>query len=79
MVAIRAVYAELRRDAVPALANHWPATIERRILLGDIVTYAVRWPGGRLRVHGFPNNLFDEGTAVHLHVPPVRAILVDAD
>jgi ABC-type Fe3+/spermidine/putrescine transport system ATPase subunit len=79
MVAIRAVYAELRRDAVPALMNHWPATVERRILLGDMVTYAVRWPGGRLRIHGFPNNLFDEGAAVHLHVPSVRAILVDAD
>ena len=77
--AIRAVYAELRRDAVPALANHWPATIERRTLLGDLVTYAVRWPGGRLRVHGFPNDLFDEGSSVHLHIPPVRAILVDAD
>ena len=79
MVAIRAVYAELRRGAAPALANHWPATIERRILLGDIVTYVVGWPGGRLRVHGFPNNLFDEGESVHLHVPSVRAILVDAD
>ena len=79
MMAIRAVYAELRRDAVPALANHWSATIERRILLGDIVTYIVGWPGGKLRVHGFPNNLFDEGATVHLHVPPVRAILVDAD
>lgn len=79
MVAIRAVYAELRRDAVPALTNHWPATIERRILLGDIVTYVVAWPGGKLRIHGFPNNLFDEGAAVHLHVPAVRAILVDAD
>ena len=79
MMAIRAVYAELRQDAVPALANHWSATIERRILLGDIVTYIVGWPGGKLRVHGFPNNLFDEGATVHLHVPPVRAILVDAD
>ena len=79
MVAIRAVYAELRRDAVSTSTNHWPATIERRILLGDIVTYVVRWPGGKLRVHGFPNNLFDEGSSVHLHVPPVRAILVDAD
>ena len=79
MVAIRAVYAELRRDAVPKLANHWPATIERRILLGDLVTYTVRWPGGNLRVHGFPSDLFDEGSQVHLHVPPVRAILVDAD
>ncbi|MBE0626462.1 MAG: ABC transporter ATP-binding protein [Burkholderiales bacterium] len=79
MLAIRAVYAELRRDAVPELANHWPATIERRILLGDLVTYAVRWPGGNLRVHGFPNDLFEEGSRVHLHVPSVRAILVDAD
>jgi iron(III) transport system ATP-binding protein len=78
-LAIRAVYAELRRDAVPALSNHWHATIERRILLGDLVTYVVRWPGGKLRVHGFPNILFDEGAAVHLHVPSVRAILVDAD
>ena len=78
-VAIRAVYAELRRDADPTTRNCWPATIERRILLGDIVTYVVRWPGGKLRVHGFPNNLFDEGAAVHLHVPSVRAILVDAD
>jgi iron(III) transport system ATP-binding protein len=79
VVAVRTVYAELRRDAVPELANHWPATIERRILLGDIVTYVVRWPGGKLRVHGFPNMLFDEGESVHLHIPPVRAILVDAD
>jgi ABC-type Fe3+/spermidine/putrescine transport system ATPase subunit len=79
MVAIRAVYAELLREAASALANQWPATIERRILLGDIVTYIVRWPGGSLRVHGFPSNLFDEGTSVYLHVPPVRAILVDAD
>ncbi len=79
MVAIRAVYSELRRDAVPALANHWAATIERRILLGDVVTYVVKWPGGKLRVHGFPNNLFDEGEAVHLHLPSIRAILVDAD
>ena len=79
MVAIRAVYTELRRGAVPALANHWPAIIERRILLGDTVTYVVGWPGGKVRVHGFPNNLFDEGESVHLHVPSVRAILVDAD
>jgi ABC-type Fe3+/spermidine/putrescine transport system ATPase subunit len=79
MLAIRAVYAELRRDAVPALANHWTAKIERRILLGDVVTYVVGWPGGKLRVHGFPNNLFDEGSSVHLHIPSVRAILVDAD
>jgi iron(III) transport system ATP-binding protein len=79
MVAIRTVYAELRRDAAPELTNHWVATIERRILLGDIVTYVVRWPGGKLRVHGFPNMLFDEGESVHLHIPPVRAILVDAD
>ena len=79
MAAIRAVYAELRHDAVPALVNHWPATIERRTLLGDLVTYVVRWPGGKLRVHGFPNVLFDEGSSVHLHIPPVRAILVDAD
>ena len=79
MMAIRAVYAELRRDAVPALANHWSATIERRILLGDIVTYIVGWTGGKLRVHGFAKNLFEEGATAHLHVPPVRAILVDAD
>ena len=79
MVAIRAVYSELRRDAVPTLTNHWTATIERRILLGDIVTYVVGWPGGKLRVHGFPNNLFDEGSSVHLHIPSARAILVDAD
>ena len=79
MVAIRAVYAELRRGAVPEFANHWQATIDRRTLLGDMVTYSVRWPGGKLRIHGFPNDLFEEGSPVHLHVPPVRAILVDAD
>ncbi|HEX2520468.1 MAG TPA: TOBE domain-containing protein, partial [Castellaniella sp.] len=53
--------------------------IERRILLGDIVTYFVRWPGGLIRVHGFPGALLDEGAAVFLSIPAKRAILVDAD
>lgn len=78
-VAVRSVYAELRTQPEEASENQWPATIERRILLGDIVTYFVRWPGGLIRVHGFPGALLDEGAAVYLSIPAKRAILVDAN
>jgi ABC-type Fe3+/spermidine/putrescine transport system ATPase subunit len=78
-VAVRSVYAELQTQPSASSENQWPATIERRILLGDIVTYFVRWPGGLIRVHGFPGALLDEGAAVFLSIPAKRAILVDAD
>lgn len=78
-VAVRSVYAELALAPLPDAPNQWPATIERRILLGDIVTYFVRWPGGLMRVHGFPGSLLEEGAAVYLRIPPERAILVDGD
>lgn len=78
-VAVRSVYAELRTQPAASSENQWPATVERRILLGDIVTYFVRWPGGLIRVHGFPGALLDEGADVFLSIPAKRAILVDAN
>ena len=79
MAAVRTVYPELQRSANAALANQWPAVIRRRILLGDIVSYVVGWPGGELRVHGFPGNLFEEGEKLFLYIPRERVVLVEAD
>ncbi|TAM85952.1 MAG: ABC transporter ATP-binding protein, partial [Candidimonas sp.] len=78
-VAVRSVYAELGTRPAQDAVNQWPATIERRILLGDIVTYFVRWPGGLIRVHGFPGALLEEGASVFLTISPERAILVDGN
>jgi ABC-type Fe3+/spermidine/putrescine transport system ATPase subunit len=78
-VAVRSVYAELSTQPTPAAQNQWPATIEQRILLGDIVTYFIRWPGGLIRVHGFPGALLEEKASVFLTIPPERAILVDGN
>jgi hypothetical protein len=47
--------------------------------LGDIVNYTVAWPGGELRLHTFPSELFEEGETVQLHIPAHRAIPVRAD
>ncbi|TAM74421.1 ABC transporter ATP-binding protein [bacterium] len=79
LVAVRTVYPELRRGSKGTSVNCWPATIKERILLGDIVNYVVEWPGGVLRVQGFPNMLYLEGEPLWLHIPAERAILVDAD
>ena len=79
LVAVRTVYPELRRQPVAGAANQWAATIARRVLLGDIVSYIVNWPGGELRVQSFPRDLFEESERVHLHIPPVRAVPVSDD
>ena len=79
LVAVRTVYPQLHRTPLPSTANQWPATISQRVLLGDIVIYTVAWPGGDLRVHAFPSNLFEKGERVHLHIPPTRAVPVAAD
>ena len=79
LVAVRTVYPELRRQAVAGAVNQWPATVTRRVLLGDIVTYIVKWPGGDLRVQSFPRDLFEEGEQVHLHIPPQRAVPIAAE
>jgi hypothetical protein len=68
----------MRREAPPRV-NQWPATITRRVLLGDIVNYTLAWPGGELRVHTFPGELFEEGECVQLHIPAPRAIPVMAN
>ncbi len=79
LVAVRTVYPELRRNFEDAGVNCWPAFVKERLLLGDIVNYMVEWPGGMLRIHGFPNVLFSEGERLLLHISPERAVLVDAD
>jgi ABC-type Fe3+/spermidine/putrescine transport system ATPase subunit len=78
LIAVRTVYPDMRREA-PARTNQWPATIRRRVLLGDIVSYIVDWPGGELRLQSFPNDLFEEGETVQLHIPPQRAVPIAAD
>lgn len=78
LAAVRAVYPELARG-VASGPNRWQATVKRRLLLGDIVTYILEWPGGTLRVQGFPGKLFDEGENIVLYIPQERAVLVDAD
>jgi iron(III) transport system ATP-binding protein len=78
LVAVRTVYPQMSRDA-PARPNQWTASINRRVLLGDIVNYTVSWPGGELRLHTFPSELFEEGESVHLYIPAHRAIPVRAD
>lgn len=77
-VAVRTVYPELRRLDMPSVegANIWPARIARRTLLGDTVWYDLEWPGGALRVHALPGDLFDEDEAVRLRIPPRRAVLL---
>jgi len=79
LLAVRTVYPQMHRAPLPSTANQWLATVSQRVLLGDIVIYTVAWPGGDLRVHAFPSNLFEKGERVHLHIPPTRVVPVAAD
>jgi iron(III) transport system ATP-binding protein len=79
LVAARTVYPELLRQTRPGASNQWPATIGRRVLLGDIVSYTVNWAGGELRVQSFPRDLFEVGETVTLHIAPNRVIPIAAD
>ncbi len=84
VAAVRTVYPLLSRpllsgDAASGRVNEWQATVTARVLLGDTVSYALRWPGGVLRVLGFPGNLLEQGMAVSLHIPRERAVLVTPD
>jgi ABC-type Fe3+/spermidine/putrescine transport system ATPase subunit len=79
LAAIRAVYPELRRERGGDSANEWKVTVSRRVLLGDIVNYVLEWPGGTLRVNGFPGRLWDEGETGWLSIAPRHVVLVEAD
>jgi ABC-type Fe3+/spermidine/putrescine transport system ATPase subunit len=79
LVAIRAVYPELRHEPAGEGPNEWPATVVRRVLLGDIVNYVLQWPGGTLRVNGFPGRLWAEGETGWLHIAPRHIVLVEPD
>ncbi|MFG1270490.1 ABC transporter ATP-binding protein [Xanthobacter versatilis] len=79
LAAVRTVYPRISPEGGEAGENSWPARIERREMLGDVVVYTVGWPGGALRVHAFPSQMLEEGRTVSLHIPPERAILVAAD
>lgn len=77
LVAVRTVYPQLSRAGAAAPHdNTWPATVEKRVLLGDFVWYDVSWPGGQIRIHALPTDLFEQGEAVLLHIPPQRAALL---
>ncbi len=79
LVAVRTVYPELRRTAAPGVNNQWQATVRRRILLGDIVSYIIDWPGGTLRVQSFPRDLLQEGEAIHVCFDPSRVVPIAVD
>jgi len=79
VAAIRAVYPELQREPAGAGTNQWPVTVTRRVLLGDIVHYVLQWPGGTLRVNGFPGRLWAEGESGWLHIAPAHVVLVEPD
>ncbi|MGE0749025.1 MAG: ABC transporter ATP-binding protein [Variibacter sp.] len=79
LVAVRTVYPELRRQSTAGTPNQWPATVGRRVLLGDIVSYTVNWPGGELRVQSFPRDLFELGETVTLYIAPNRVVPIAAD
>ncbi|MCJ2069610.1 ABC transporter ATP-binding protein [Methylobacterium sp. J-030] len=77
LAAVHAVYPQLAREHRPG-PNRWPARVTRRALLGDTVDYTLTWPGGALRVHALPNELFEEGQDVGMHIPADRVRLLDA-
>jgi iron(III) transport system ATP-binding protein len=77
-IIVRTVYAKLQQQPFATTENVWPATIIRRVLLGDIVSYLVRWPGGELRVNDFPALILEEGAQVFLHIPAERVVMVEA-
>ncbi|QRG09128.1 ABC transporter ATP-binding protein [Xanthobacter dioxanivorans] len=84
LIAVRTVYPQISTPAATPGESHlpentWPARIERREILGDVIVYTVGWPGGSIRAHAFPSHLLEEGRPVTLHIPPERAILVAAD
>jgi ABC-type Fe3+/spermidine/putrescine transport system ATPase subunit len=77
LVAVRPVYAELSAAPSPNEPNQWPATVEGRVLLGDTVSYRVRFPGGDLQVLGSPKILFEQNARVFLCLPKQRVILIE--
>ena len=79
LVAIRTVYPELRRAPLQGAKNQWQATVSRRFLLGDIVSYIIDWPGGVLRVQSFPRDLLKEGETVYVHVDPSYVVPIAPD
>ena len=79
LVAVRTVYPELGRTSVPDAKNQWQATVSRRILLGDIVSYIIDWPGGVLRVQSFPRDLLKEGEAIYVRIDPSYVVPIAPD
>lgn len=77
LVAIRAVYPELLAKPDAGAVNQWPATIVERVLLGDIVNYKVKFPGGVIRVQASPKRLFEEQSNVVLSIPPERVVPIE--
>jgi ABC-type Fe3+/spermidine/putrescine transport system ATPase subunit len=76
LAAVRTAYPKLSRGKPDDKENSWPARIRRRSLLGDLVVYAVEWPGGEIRVQALPTDILAEGETVCLQIPPDRVVLV---
>ena len=77
-IIVRTVYPQIQRQPFGDARNAWTATVTRRVLLGDLVAYDIRWPGGDLRLNAFPSVLLEEGAQVYLHIPPERVVLVES-
>ena len=76
-VSIRTVYPELLRQQPAGDVNVWPATVSRRVFLGDSVQYFVAWVGGVLSVRKLPIDLLDEGEQVFVRIDPKHCVFVD--
>jgi ABC-type Fe3+/spermidine/putrescine transport system ATPase subunit len=76
-VSIRTVYPELHREQPAGDTNIWPATVTRRVFLGDSVQYFVSWAGGVLSVRKLPIELLNEGEQVFVRIDPKHCVFVD--
>jgi iron(III) transport system ATP-binding protein len=77
-VAVRRIFPQLAMEERPDVVNQWPATVTAKTFLGDVVEYVVEYPGGELHIQATPLVALRKGDRVFVHVPPERAVLIDA-
>lgn len=70
-VSVRAVYPKIFKEKGNR-NNTFPATIKRRVFLGDSITYTVTWGSGDLEIRTLPDELFEEQDEVYVHIDPAH-------
>jgi iron(III) transport system ATP-binding protein len=75
--AVRTVFPTLSRAAPAEPLNVWPASIRRRVLLGDIIEYLIDWDGRQLVLRRLASELYDEGEQVYLRIEPQHCVLLE--